>query len=98
MVSQRSYENRGGHDHRSDSNRGSNQFNGDRSSNRSDGYRNYDSRQNQNTRNPFGAAPSAAGRADNAPQQNNDAPEPMEYEMIDWQAAARESVCIDNNN
>lgn len=88
VGSQRTYENRGSH-------RGSDSQN--RGSNRSDGNRDYGSQRNQ--QNSFGStAPATNNRADsysnsNA-QQNNDTSEPMEYEMIDWQAAARESVCI----
>lgn len=100
LVGSRSYENRGSH--RSDGNRGSNNFDSNRGSNRSDGYhgsnqghRDYDSR--QNTRNHYGEAPKANDRVDAVPQQNNDTAEPMEYEMIDWQAAARESVCFLQN-
>lgn len=84
VGSQRSYENRGSH-------RGSD------GQNRSENNRDYGSQRNQ--RNQFGSTSSATNdRAGDSSysntQQNNDTSEPMEYEMIDWQAAARESVCI----
>lgn len=78
---------------RSDDNRRSNHFDNNRGSNRSDGNR-YDSRGNTSN-DRFGSSNDPSGSYSNAnPPQQNAAPEPMEFEMIDWQAAARESVCI----
>ena len=107
VGSQRSYENRGsqrsdhrGSDHRG-SDRGSNQYDSNnRGSNRSDGNRDFGS--HRNTQNHYGNSNSnersnpfsQQSNNTSAPQNNMDASEPMEYEMIDWQAAARESVCI----
>lgn len=96
VGSQRSYDNRSSN--RSDGNRGSSQFDGNRGSNRSDGNRDYNSRRNE--RSHFDE-PKRSTDNHNHPstnnvsqQQNNDNAEPMEYEMIDWQAAARESVSV----
>lgn len=94
--SQRSYDNRGSN--RSDGNRGSNQYDSNRGSY---GNRDRDYNSRDNTRHQFNS--SSNSRTDNAysngtqsvPQQSADTSEPMEDEpMIDWQAAARESVCI----
>lgn len=97
VGSQRSYDNRG-LQHGSDGhNRGSNNFDGNRGSHRSDGNRDYNSQSHQ--RNPFtGSSSTTNDRSDaysNNTQQNNAMEaEPMEFEMIDWQAAARESVSL----
>lgn len=97
VGSQRSYDNRGSNRGSDGQSRGSNNFDGNRGSHRSDGNRGYSSQSHQ--QNPFSSsAPSTNDRSDafssNGQQQNNDTSEPMEYEMIDWQAAARESVCV----
>lgn len=94
VGSQRSYENRGSH--RSEGNRGPSRFDGNRDFNRSDGNRDYDSRRNMG--NNFGETnrrtnDRTSTNGSQLQQSNNGTSEPME-EMIDWQAAARESVSL----